>query len=477
MNYLLPEKKEILPITESWSTFYESGFNDNFDNMPFKIKLQIIADIIRQTILFDEYPNPIDEEINLVGDSYTASKVLINYLKELNLGENYRCVLAQEYLFDPNQLYSTHFIILLDHDGKTYQIDCTPTTGYKCGKVEEQNIKKFYNSYIELNNENLEYLNIIRTILYKANHEILNEKDIKKYINIINQLPKNDILNGYIFKSMNSLYVLAQDKELKDKILNNCATILSNMKKQKRYVKDGIVFANIDVYKEIKSLKEELDTLINEDNNYKRQLEIAQAIVAELIKYNKQFDKKLDINNKKISFTNINPRLLLESGLNVVLLKPSSFKSGVSSIIKEKYLEKDNHIFGEYYPNLGSPSETFGLKPMRLFHPCGYQYERSMYGPGDLFLVKGKADNIKATKKELRNSLANDYKNTKIIWYDGKEITWDPAILNLVHTTDDPSEASLHYLAAYPEYQLMTRFMYPNPKLKVLEKENNYERV
>ena len=174
---------------------------------------------------------------------------------------------------------------------------------------------------------------------------------------------------------------------------------------------------------------------------------------------------------------NINPRLFLESGLNVVLLKPSSFKSGVSSIIKEKYLEKDSHIFGEYYPNLGSKSEIFGLKPMRLFHPFGYQYERSMYGPGDLFLVKEKSDNIKVIKKELRNKLANDYKNKIVTWYDGKMIKWDAEILNLVHTTDDPSEASLHYLAAYPEYQLMTRFMYPNPKLKVLEKEKNYERI
>ena len=52
------------------------------------------------------------------------------------------------------------------------------------------------------------------------------------------------------------------------------------------------------------------------------------------------------------------------------------------------------------------------------------------------------------------------------MWYDRKEIVWDPIITNLIHTTDDACEASMHYLSAYPEYQLMTRFMYPNPRLR-----------
>lgn len=471
MNCLLPEKKEILPITENWSTFYESGFNDNLDNMPFKAKLQVITDIVRQTILYDEFPNPDMEEDTLIGDSYTASKVLINYLKELKLGEKYKTVLAQNYIYDPNSLYSTQFITLVENEGKIYQIDCTPKTGYKCGKVEELEVDKFYNNYLDINLETDVYLYIIRSILYNINKENINDDLIKKYISILNDIPRSDVLNGYIYKCIYNLYVLVKDAELKGKILKSSIDMLQNVKKEERYMKDGIVYTNINVYNELRGLKEELDTLINEDSNYKRQLELSQCIVAELIKHNSQYDKKLEINDKKISFTNINPRFFLETGLNVVLLKPSSFKSGVAPIIKEKYLGSDMNTEGEYFPNLGSPSETLGLKPMRLFHPYGYKYERSMYGPGDLFLVKEKADNIKSTKKKLRDTLAKDYSNTKLIWYDGEEIYWDPVILNLVHTTDDPSEASLHYLAGYPEYQLMTRFMYPNPKLKVLEKE------
>ena len=180
------------------------------------------------------------------------------------------------------------------------------------------------------------------------------------------------------------------------------------------------------------------------------------------------YNKKLILENKVISYININPRLFAETGYNVVLLKPSAYMSNVDSIIKEKY-SKDNYI-GKYYVNLGEKSKIMGLKPMRLFHPIGYKYEKSMYGPGELFLIKEKSDEIRKTKKELRASLAKEFEGKTITWYDGKEIYWDSKMFNLVHTTDNPSEAALHYLAGYPEYQVMTRFMYPNPKLGEFER-------
>lgn len=466
MNIFLPNKKEITPIKESWSTFYESGFNDDFDKMPFKSKLQIVTDIIRQTILYEEYPNPEVELLDLTGDSYTATKILVNYLKELKLGSNIRIVLCKDYKFEQNQFLSTHFIVLLDNNGVTYQLDCTPSTGYKCGQVEDINKDRFYNTYIEINNKIDQQLKNIRTILYRINYENIDDNDIPNYLKILNDFSNDDVLSGYIYKCYKCLFQLTKDKQKKQIILNNC----SYKRTDEKYISEGIIYVNENSFIQIQEMRKELAALISEDKDYRRQLEIAQCIIYELIKYNKQFDKKLILGNKQISYININPRLFLELGLNVVLLKPSSFKSGTSSVIKNKYLKNSPNIIGEYYPNLGMPSEKLGLKPMRLFHPCGYQYERSMYGPGDLFLVKQKADNIKTIKKELRRSLARELDNTKLIWYDGEEIIWDPVILNLVHTTDDPSEASLHYLAGYPEYQLMTRFMYPNPKLKVLEK-------
>lgn len=44
---------------------------------------------------------------------------------------------------------------------------------------------------------------------------------------------------------------------------------------------------------------------------------------------------------------------------------------------------------------------------------------------------------------------------------------WDTNLnTNLVHSTDDSVEASIHLLAGYPEYQSFKRFNYPNPVLR-----------
>ena len=40
-----------------------------------------------------------------------------------------------------------------------------------------------------------------------------------------------------------------------------------------------------------------------------------------------------------------------------------------------------------------------------------------------------------------------------------------------LRSTDNAVETGLHFLIAYPKYQIMTRFMYPNPKLTIQEKE------
>lgn len=77
---LLPTKEELVPITDSHTTFYECGFNTPFDTLSEKQKLQIICDIVKETI----YPNPITnpncdiETLN--GNCYTACVVARNYL-------------------------------------------------------------------------------------------------------------------------------------------------------------------------------------------------------------------------------------------------------------------------------------------------------------------------------------------------------------------------------------------------------------
>ena len=37
---------------------------------------------------------------------------------------------------------------------------------------------------------------------------------------------------------------------------------------------------------------------------------------------------------------------------------------------------------------------------------------------------------------------------------------------NMVHSIDDANGISIHFLADYPEYQVFTRYNYPNPILR-----------
>ena len=44
MNKLLPEKKDLVPITNPATTFYDCGFNVEFDKLDFKKKLEVVND-------------------------------------------------------------------------------------------------------------------------------------------------------------------------------------------------------------------------------------------------------------------------------------------------------------------------------------------------------------------------------------------------------------------------------------------------
>ena len=79
MNALLPSKEELIPITNDRNTFADCSLIRNFEFLNFQEKLQVINDIVRQTILIEPIPNPKNEIETIVGDSYTSSLVLIRY--------------------------------------------------------------------------------------------------------------------------------------------------------------------------------------------------------------------------------------------------------------------------------------------------------------------------------------------------------------------------------------------------------------
>lgn len=305
--------------------------------------------------------------------------------------------------------------------------------------------------------------NSIRSYMYKIKKGNFNIKDLIKLFDLLEELYKYKFFNNYI----NNCYLVLESFNLLNTI--NSFIVLEKYSSYKNYKcfnynKNFTPQEKELILNQISSWYDELKELIDSDINYKRQIELAQNINQQLISRKQSIQHYLLLNDERIPFSSITPRFLMERKLNVVMIKASAYKLGVSATIRKNFLKHGNGVIGEYIANLGSQSK-YGIKTMRIFHPHGYKYERSMCGKTDVFLIHETAVNLSHKKRKIRQSLGKNCFNKSVIWFDGKPIFWDPIVTNLVHSTDTPSEASMHYLASYPEEQLMTRFMYPNIKL------------
>lgn len=117
-----------------------------------------------------------------------------------------------------------------------------------------------------------------------------------------------------------------------------------------------------------------------------------------------------------------------------------------------------------YFSNMGDISE-YGISLMKFFHPDGYKYCDEMNGICNIFLVNEPADILLNRKKEIRKEYASLYEGKTVKWFNGKKIKWTYLGMNMVHSSDNSCEACCNFRSIFPESQLMTRFMYPNPKL------------
>jgi len=449
MNKLLPNIEDLTPIEESRKTFYDSGFNNKFNLLSFEKQLQIINDIVRQTMIYSKYPNPKDDIETLIGDSYTAALVSINYLKYLKIGYNHRIVFARKRPFELEDSNSKKVVVLVDDNcNNTYLFDATPIVDYKCGYVEKINNKQ-YNEYIPINGELKRFYEYIRKIKYDCSK---GTKEIKRNIENIKYALENDIFKDDIKEIYNLLEY------------NYPKYINENNYKQK---------SKINEY--LKQLSIELNDLISSDNNYKRQIELAQLITKLTTSNNINEKIVYNIGKNKCLMSQLSPRWFLENGLTLVMIKPSAYIFNWQNDIRNLFLESKYNPIGEYKGGLGY-SSPLGLKRMRLFHPHGYQYERSMAGPTDIFLVERQAEDIGKIKKQLRQEYKKKVLDKEVMWFDGELIEWNPICLNFAHSSDDPCEAAMGYTAMYPESQLMTRFMYPNPRL-IKEEKNARVRI
>ena len=95
MNSLLPKRDELVPITGDRNTFNDTPFRVDFDLLDFKTKLQIVNDLVRQSILPSTRPEPDTHVEKGIGNCHTASLIAMEYLKYLGVGKNYRYVMAR----------------------------------------------------------------------------------------------------------------------------------------------------------------------------------------------------------------------------------------------------------------------------------------------------------------------------------------------------------------------------------------------
>ncbi len=447
MNKLLPKIDKLTPITIDSKTFFNSPLNKDFQLLSFKDKLQVLNDIVRQSMIYTENVNPLNDIDTLIGDDYTAALVSMNYLKELNVGRNYKIVFAKGTSFDNN----IRVVLFVDDDNNnTYLFDATPKVRYKAGYVESN--QDIYEDYIIIDGELEKIFLRLRGIDFLLNRSISND-DINEYISFLNYALKYEVLRPYI----NKLY---------DKIKRTLG--VSTLKYDSMFNKN----CNYDIIKMLKQVKiwsQELKDLISSNKDYKRQLELAQNItyLQDIIS-----GKSAPICNlgTYYSMSELTPRLFLENNLTLVMIKPSAYIFNFENEVKMRFLEGKYDEVGEYFGSLGEKNDL-GLIPMKLFHPHGYKYVREMTGPTEIFLVNRSAEEVGIIKKKLRQEFKQRVKTNEVMWFDKKTIQWNPICLNFAHSSDDPCEACMGYTMLYPEYQVMTRFMYPNPL--IIEEEKN----
>lgn len=469
MNKYLPRKDELEPITDPWDTFYKCGFNKPFYELDFKTQLQIAVDLVRQSMLPKSNPDPKTEIEMLTGDCHTAALGLIDYLKYLGIGKNHKYVLCRQKPYEPDDIGTRHAAVLVeDENGDVYFADATPFVGYMFGNVKKCDKNSMpYKEIVEIGGEKLELLEKMRMFLYMfSRNEITTLEQAKPYIIDIMHSKKYSILNSYTSRCIYRLSSLTNDKEKKIEY-ENLAKELDPYKYAESKIKNKI---RIDmVNKAILKWKSDLKVLrMVNPGDLREELKLARWIYQELKLKDSSLETFVNLGQPSNRLSNLTPRLFLEEGINVIILKPSAFFVGVQDKIREAMIG-DSEVISKYECNLGEQRNLTKISPMNFAHPFGSAFQRAMFGRSEIIAVRKNALDLKSTKKKLRKQYSPLYDKQKVIWNDGDEIDWDSNLLNLVHSTDDPIEACLHMAIARPEQQLVTIFTYPNPVFKYID--------
>lgn len=422
---LLPDLNELKPITDRNNTFFDCGFNTNFDCLLFEKKLKILCDIVRQSIYPNGHPNPDSEILELNGNCYTASYVFLEYAKKLNIGINGRCALARKRSFDMDDVTTIHIVVLIDSiNGHTYQVDPVPYAGYKFGSVDDITYKNIYDEYVVIDSTIDSNLYQLRKIIYEYSIDKFDINKINEYLEVCNIAYDYPILNGYVARVLKIIIKKSKNKYERDQIQKR----IDEIKPYNRNNIEKLIELQTKINKEINIWLEELRDLQQCNKNFKRQQELAISIVQEKKWLDNAYERYTIIEGDKISLSCINPRFLYDKGYNSILFN--------ASIVNK--IEENNLISID----LLKSTDQLGLNLAAFFHPYGEKYDGSILGNTKLMLFNGNEENIEKLKKSINN---------------------DNSLFN---EPDSYSDSALKYLCPYVEHQTMTRFMYPNPRLK-----------
>ncbi|MDR0850692.1 MAG: hypothetical protein LBN07_04420 [Christensenellaceae bacterium] len=311
MNKLLPELQDLIPITQERVTFSDCGFNKPFNQLSFEVKLKVINDIVRQSMLFDSYPDPSCDTEQLIGDCHTVALASIEYMNYLGIGTNYRYVMCGPRPFDPEDIVSRHGAVLVDDEhGNTYFYDATPLVGYGYGKVAPLTQDMVYCSYEKIEGESFKFLHLIRDFLYQKSCNAVKEKDIPQYLEVLNGALNYSVLNGYlafcyeelasIIKSENN-NLLKSELETKAYTLNPYSHCNPNytLKKQE---KESLKLQQIETW------KDELSVLTQNNSDWQKQLQLAQNIMGEFKTIDNHYEVIFDVEGCNKSISSLTPR-------------------------------------------------------------------------------------------------------------------------------------------------------------------------
>lgn len=454
MNNLLPKLEELEPIFDSRQTFSETPFVRDFCKLEESEQLQVLADIVKQTMIYNKKNNPISGELLLMGDDYTSSKVFANYIKSLCLYKDVHIVMTtNKKNIDIDNYYDCHFSTLVGgNSGKTYLVDSTPDIGYGIGEVNNLAIRDLFNNYVVLDENMMNIIELIRIDMYNIENNKYHESQISDY-KLFKTIFNNKLFDGLLLEYYNCV-----DNSNYSKLKE---VVKFDYQDRINYINDIKCKNNINKIEVINNWNSHLSLLSDLNGDIKETQRLAQYICSEA-----NIKRYMEINNNKIELNHISPRLLWELGFNVIIIKPSSFLVGIESSTEDYMLYKRSNFVTSYSCNMGKIG-NYSLKPMAYFHPHGMKYEEQMNGPNKIILVNEQAIVLNERKHYIRNNMAQKIQGHFVNWFNEEKIIWDTNLnTNLVHSTDDSVEASIHLLAGYPEYQSFTRFNYPNPVLR-----------